>query len=202
MGVMSLADGKRNMFITQVQPMGSFRGLRTDYSRLSFALALCELYAAVIPWGEPSDEMHDLLVTGLSALEIHPKPPVAFVWTQLQLMRESGFLPQFDVCAVTGSEIKEARPFLTPHGGGYVVEQEVYKYTDRLRTRAEVLYGLARTADLDDPPENLKFAEDALVALYPFWRQIADTPLPANESCVTELRHGLMQTDNGSAERE
>src|SRR5688500_15988706 len=50
MARMTLAKGKVNLFVTQAQPIHSFRGLRTDFERLSLALALVELYGAVLPW--------------------------------------------------------------------------------------------------------------------------------------------------------
>src|SRR5579862_305209 len=92
----SIATGKKNQFITQAQPMASFRGLRTDYERLSFGLALCELYSAVIPWEEPFPEAYELLASSLHILETHERPVVAMVWAQLQLLSLSGFLPAFD----------------------------------------------------------------------------------------------------------
>jgi DNA repair protein RecO len=190
MAKFSIATGKRNAFITQTQPIGSFRGLRTDFERLSFALALCELYSAVVPWEEPIPEAYDLLTRSLRLLEGHEKPVVALVWAELQLMSQTGFLPAFDQSCLDGGPVKEANPWVSPHAGGYVQESEVMRYTDRARTRAEVLYGLARTAELDEAPPNLKFAEECLALLLPFWRQIADAPLPANESCVAEVKHG------------
>ncbi len=185
----SIATGKRNQFITQTQPLASFRGLRTDYERLTFGLALCELYSAVLPFEEPAPEAFELLMRSLQHLESHPKPVVALVWSELQLLSLSGFLPAFDVDAVTGGPVKEAEPWLSPHAGGYVNDADAMRYTDRLRTKAEVLYGLARTALLEEPPANLKFAVEALSALLPFWRQVADAQLPANESCVAEIKH-------------
>jgi hypothetical protein len=53
-----------------------------------------------------------------------------------------------------------------------------------------VLYGLARMSELGEPPKNLKHVEECLIVLLPFWRQIAEAPLPANESCIAEIRHG------------
>ena len=190
MAIFGLATGKKNLFVTQTQPMASFRGLRTDYERLSFALALCELYSAVVPWEEPMPEAYELITRSLKVLEEHPKPVVALVWSQLQLLALTGFLPAFDRSCVDDQPVREATPFVSPHAGGYVSDADAMRYTDRMRTRAEVLYGLARTAELEDPPSNLKFAEECLVVLLPFWRQIAESPLPANESCIAEVKHG------------
>ncbi|HTQ10673.1 MAG TPA: DNA repair protein RecO [Fimbriimonadaceae bacterium] len=186
----SIATGKANRFITQAQPVASFRGLRTDYERLSFALALCELHSAILPWEEPSPEAYDLLARCLGELEGHTKPLVAMVWAEIQLLALSGFLPAFDRSCLDGEPVKEAQPWVSAHAGGYVSDADALRFTDRVRTRAEVLYGLARTAELEEPPPNLKFADECLGVLLLFWRQIAEAPLPANESCVAEVRHG------------
>jgi DNA repair protein RecO len=187
--VMSLAEGKRNLYVTQAQPLSSFRGLRTDFDRLTFALAFVELCAAVLPYEQPVPEAFDLLRSVLQAIEAHEKPVVALVWGELQLMSIAGFLPQFDRSAVSDTPVGEAEPYLSPNAGGYVADHEAREFSDRFRTKAEVLYGLARTAELETPPANLKLADEALVALLPFWRAIAETPLPANEACVAEIRH-------------
>jgi len=186
---MTLAKGKVNQFITQTQPMASFRGLRTDYERLSYALALTELFAAVLPFGEPFEEAFDLLLQSLKALEVHEKPLVALVWAELRLLTISGFLPQFDACTSDGEQVREAEPWISPQAGGYVNAAEAIRYTDRIQTRAEVLYGLSRCAELEVPPPNLKFADECLIVLMPFWRHTADTALPANEAVVSEIRH-------------
>ena len=186
--VMTLAFGKRNEFITQVQPQSSFRGLRTDYDRLTYGLALAELYEAVLPYEQPLPDAYHMLLVSLTSLEAHGKPEVAMVWSEVRLMEVSGFLPSFDSCAVSGEAIKEAEPYLSPDAGGYVCEQEAYAFTDRYRTRAEVLYGLSKIAELDQPPPNLKMAKESLIALLPFWRKIAGMALPANESRIGDLR--------------
>ena len=187
---LELAEGKLNLFVTQAQPLRSFPGLRTDYERLGFALALCELYAAVLPLDQPFPEAHELLFASLRHLETHPKPIAVLVWAQVQLLAISGFLPQFERCVATDQPIAEAEPFLSPRAGGYVCDGAASPHTDRYRSRAEVLYGLTRLPELPEPPVNLKFAEETLADLLPFWRAIAETPLPANEAAVREARHG------------
>lgn len=186
---MTLAKGKVNRFVTQAQPIASFRGLRTDYERLSFALALTELFATVLPYEEPFEEAYDLLFQSLGVLESHDKPVVALVWAQLRLLLISGFLPQFDACVSDGQPVREGEPWLSPRAGGYIRAEDAIQYTDRIQTRAEVLYGLARCAELEGPPSNLKFADECLIVLLPFWRHIAEAPLPANEAVVSEIRH-------------
>jgi DNA repair protein RecO (recombination protein O) len=188
-GVLGIAEGKVNRFVTQAQPLSSFRGLRTDYERLSFGLALVELYAAVLPHEQPFPEAYDLLTESLRHLEKHPKPLVALLWAEAKLLEISGFMPQFDRCVATGELLAEANPFVSPSAGGYVTDSAASPFVDRFRTRAEALYGLARLPDLEAPPPNMKFGDEALADLLPFWRAIAEAPLPANESVVRETRH-------------
>lgn len=189
MATMTLAKGKVNQFVTQAQPLQSFRGLRTDFERLSMALALTELYALTLPWGEPVESAFELVVQSLKAIESHPKPVVALVWSELKLMEESGYLPPFDSCILTGGPVKEAFPWLSPAAGGYVSLPDANTFMDRFESKVEVLWGLAKTAELETPPSNLKLADECLIALIPFWRHIIDAPLPANDAVKKELRH-------------
>lgn len=185
---LSLATGKRNMFITGTQPLKSFRGLRQDFERLQLALALAELFAGTLPYDEPAEDAYDLLLRSLEAVEGGERPLVSSLWAQLQLLSLSGFLPSFESSAVSGVLVAEAEPFLSPHAGGYVTYEEAVRYTDRFQTKAEVLYGLSKLAQLDAPPPNLKLARESYFALLPFWRGIIDAPLPANEAVVAEMR--------------
>lgn len=186
-GILHLASGKRNQYITQAQPISSFPGLRADYERLTFALALTELAAAVLPHDHPAEDEFGFMIRALHDLEIHPKPLVALVWAELHLMEMAGFLPSFNVCVVSGERVQEADPFLSPHAGGYVRSMEAMRYSDRFQTRAEVLYGLAACSELDEPPQTLKFADSALRCLLPFWREVAGKSLPANEALHMQL---------------
>lgn len=186
---LGLASGKRNVFVTQAQPIASFRGLRSNYDRLSFGLALCELYAAILPWEEEAPEAFDLLEESLGYLDGFDNVLAALIWAELKLLTLSGYLPAFDRSAVDGSAVGEADPWFSAHAGGYVGPADAERYTDRIQTRAEVLFGLAATAALDAPPPKLKYAEESLGLLLSYWRQIAETSLPANEACVAEVRH-------------
>ena len=192
---MTLAKGKVNQFVTQSQPEQSFRGLRSDFDRLSLALALTELYAAILPWGEPNDIAFDLLLSSLEVIERHPKPIVAVVWAELKLLEEAGYLPPFDRCVITDVPVQEAAPWVSPTAGGYVVLSQAVNYRDSFQTRAEVLFGLARAAELNQPPGNLKYAAEGLMLLSRFWDHIIDAPLPANEVIKNELRHAHLNGD-------
>jgi len=190
MSVMSLAPGKRNRYVTQAQPVSAFRALRSDFDRLSMALALTELYAAVVPFEQPDPEAYELLRQCLEQLETHPKPIVALVWSQVRLLETAGFQPSFGSCVVSGAGLNEAMCWLSPTAGGYVCAAEAATLADRFQVPAEVLYGLSRIGEFDLPPANLKFAQECLSALLPFWRHIVDTALPASEALLNHLRAG------------
>jgi DNA repair protein RecO len=186
--ILQLAPGRKVKYVTQSQPVTSFRGLRTDYAKLSYGLALAELCAAVVPYEEPAPEPFQFLVEALHRIEAHDKPLVALIWAELKLLDMAGFAPQFDACAVSGDPVGEAVCWLSPLAGGYVRPLSADRYVDRFQARAEVLYGLARLAFEDVPPANLKFAPECLAALMPFWHGVAECALPANEQALAFVR--------------
>lgn len=183
-----VAVGKVNRFVTQAQPSTSFPGLRTDYDRLSMGLALAELFEAVLPWEEPDEEACDLLVASLRAVETHAKPLVAYVWAQVALLGHTGFLPSFGACAVTGVPVAEGTPWVSAQAGGYVVAAHAATFHDGFHTRAEVLLGLAKIAEVPEPPGNLKFVEEAVRVLLNIWRYTLERELHACTAVYGEAR--------------
>ncbi|MCB8933241.1 MAG: DNA repair protein RecO [Fimbriimonadaceae bacterium] len=177
--VLQVAVGKVNRFVTQAQPSSSFPGLRADYDRLAMALAMAELFEAVIPWEEGDPGAYELLLRVLQALERHEKPAVALVWAQVALLREAGFQPSFARCASNGSALVSGKPWFSPQAGGLVSDGQAHEYQDAFQTRAEALMGLDRIAELDAPPGNLKFVEECLRVLLATWRHVLERPLPA-----------------------
>lgn len=183
--VLFLSATKKVRFVAQAQPLGSFVRIRDDYDRLCYGLALAELYGTVIPYEEPSSEPFRSLLDSLRYLETHDKPVVAYIWSQLLLLNLSGFLPQWDVCCGCGCSVKEANPWLSPQAGGYLCASCASPFTDRYQTRAEVLYGLSRLGEWEEPPPSLKKRHETVMAMMPFWRNIVETPLPACEQALT-----------------
>ncbi|MBI1757387.1 MAG: DNA repair protein RecO, partial [Fimbriimonas ginsengisoli] len=187
-GRFGLAKGKRVDYVTQAQSIGAFIGLREDYDRLTRAFALIELVDALVPMGQPLPETWGLLLDLLRHVETHPHPTAALVWAELKLLEVFGYLPQFGACAVCGAGAREAETTLSPEAGGVVCQAHAPTCGDRFRVTEETAIGLARTSALDQPPPQLKLADEALFALLPFWRHVAHAPLRANESLVGELR--------------
>ncbi|MHB8636840.1 MAG: DNA repair protein RecO [Fimbriimonadaceae bacterium] len=184
---MTLAEGRRTRYVTQVLPVASFPGLRNDFDRLTYGLALTEFAAAVLPWESPLPDTFEVLTCGLHGLESHAQPLAALCWALVKLLEVSGFLPQFDVCVETGASIQEAFGSLSASAGGYVVEAHAARFQDCYRVQAEVLVALARLAELAEPPPRLKLDSACFMALYPLCRAVADAPL----SALTVVRDGL-----------
>jgi DNA repair protein RecO (recombination protein O) len=185
--ILQLAEGKRTRYITQTQPITSFPGLREDFDRLMFALAMGELASAVLPHGQEAKEEFRFLIQGLRYLEVHPKPIVAFLWAELRLMAMAGFQGEFNQCIVTGESLQEGLPWVSPHAGGYVCAAMVERFSDRFQVRAEALIGASRLVELEEPPQNLKFADETLQMLARFWRVWADDSLPTHRQIVERL---------------
>jgi DNA repair protein RecO (recombination protein O) len=187
--IMNIAEGKVNRFVTQSQPVTSFRGIRSDYDRLQFALSLSELFAAVLPAEQPEAEAYELMLRSLAFIEAHEKPLIVLAWAQVQLMSVAGFLPQLDECVVTHQPVSETEPFLSPEAGGYVSDSVAPRFVDRYRVRVECLIAIRRLAERESPPQNIRFLEETIASLLPFWRRIAAIPLPATEAVIADVRH-------------
>jgi DNA repair protein RecO (recombination protein O) len=185
--VFTFAAGKKQRFITQAQPENAFRGLRTDYDRIIYALSFAELVSYVLPYEEPFEEAYMLLQQVLGFLEAHPKPKAVLAWAEIKLLEVTGFMPSFGECVVSGKPIQEAEVFLSPAAGGYVTREGAGDYADRFIARAEVLYNFCALASLENPPGSLKYAEETLVALTPFWLHVCETNLPARKHLLESM---------------
>lgn len=186
----TFADGRHQKFIQQAQPVSAYRGLRTDYERLTLALAWAEVVSYVAPYEDPIEEVFTLCVQALEAIESHPKPKVALAWAEVALLNETGFLPSFGSCVITGCDVKEADAMVSPRAGGYVCRDEAGEYADRFIVRAEVLYGLNALQGLNAPPPGLRFVDETLNALQPFWQNICEAPLHARSHLMESLAFG------------
>jgi len=192
--ILTYADGRRTRFVTQTEPVNSFRGLREDYERLTQALALAELVAGLLPFEQPDESLYEFLIGTLSELSTHPKPLVVFLWAEVKILAQAGFEPQWLNCVISGEPIS-AEAFVSPQAGGVVSDLSATRFTDRVRAKAEVLIALSRLRELDSPPANVRYANACFLTLYPFLRAAVDLPLPAHEA----VRDSLLISENHSS---
>lgn len=183
--VFHLAAGKRQSYVTQCQPVTTFSGLRADYDRLCFGLALTEISGQVFPVGQSDPDGFQLLLRALKYVELHPKPEVALLWAQVQLLRHAGYAPSWRACVVSGDSIREADAYFTPRGGGYVSVPHSGPYGDRMTVRAEVLYVLDALESCEQPPDHARFSQECLKVLFAVWREVLDAKLSASEQALS-----------------
>lgn len=182
--VFHVAAGRRAGIVTQVQPLTSYPGLRSDYERLSFGMALLEWVDAVVQAGQTDPAVFECLDRGLRAVEGHAAPLVAYLWSMSRLMECEGVLPSWHRCVATGSPVTEDPAFVTLEGGGYVCLEASADFVDRTPVGAEILLGLAKTAELDSPPPRLRHDSACLRLLLRFARAAAHRDLPASDALV------------------
>lgn len=181
-------SGGANPFLTQVQPISSFRGLRQDFDRLTLALAVAEFYAATAVQDLPGEILLQSLLEALETIEKHPNPLVAAIWAFLAALEQEGVSPSFLVCAVTGQEIHAGMVYASPSAGGFVCEAESVHYRDSFPTQMEILVGLGRLAELPEPPVHLKYAQTCLVVLARFLTHNAHRNLPSLDLVLNQLK--------------
>ncbi|MFN3729071.1 MAG: DNA repair protein RecO [Fimbriimonadaceae bacterium] len=180
----TFAEGRARRFVTRAEPRRSFPGLRQDFDRLTFALALAELYAHVGQYEETDSGLHELLSESLGYLESHPTPPAAFLWAQVKLLEAAGFLPSFRQCVVTNLPVAEALAWYSPSMGGYLHASALEATHDRLQVRVEVLYALGRLHEWSEPPPRIKFAGECGRLMTRIWGDVIDRPLPALQAAM------------------
>jgi len=185
----SMAEGKRNRFLTQAIPESAYRQLRQDYMRLTIALATAELFAAILPYEQPDPDAFAVLELTLAGIDQAVQPLAPAVWGQMHQLANGGFLPELTTCVVTGQVIDAVDPWFSPSAGGLVVSTAVTD--DSYPLPSEVLFGLRRILELSAPPARLKHANLTQVLLAPWWHRVAETRLPAFDSMVEALKQDL-----------
>lgn len=182
-----LAVGRVRRFVTQAQPMSSLPALRSDYARLVCGMAMVELVAVHVPYEAPRPDVFDALSTALSVLGGDGDPAIPLVWFAARLLVAEGQMPDWSHCAVTGTPIKATTVWYSAGAGGAVLESEAGRFADSRKASREALVGIARTAELDRPPQRLKRSNECSAVLFRFWQGVADSPLPAWEAAVRSL---------------
>ncbi len=186
--VFTWAAGRHRRFVTQVQPVTSYPGLRKDFSRLSAALALVELVDVSLPYESPAPEVLTVLETGLGALAGPGPWEAALAWTLATLLEAEGIHPEWTTCAVSGQPLAENPAWVSPRAGGYVRAELAAPFPDRTPVTAETLIALRRLGEIQSPPPALRGASECLETLFQFWRATLERPLSALEAVLRELR--------------
>jgi len=180
-----IAIGRKKEYITQAQPIRAFTKTRNDFRFLSTALAWCEILHAILPIGEPNQEIFDLAVLTLDAIEESEEPLAPLSWGDLQLMTISGYAPEFRTCVVTGKECRGTKRYLSPRSGGAVSSPELAE--DAFEIPYEIAITLAQLLELPKPPRYMKRVREVAATILSFWLEIVGHRLPARQSLLSSL---------------
>lgn len=182
--VLHLAIGKKLWYVTQAQAITSYPGLRVDYDRLTYALALCEIASWIFPHEQPAPEAFRFFVESVKYLEVHPEPLAAALWAEVRMLHIAGFGPQFVNCVHCGRPLSEREAVLSPKAGGLACPDHVAGLHDTLCVRAEAAIGLEKVGELDGPPAHFRYGQEAYRALLPFWLHVVERALPARQAAT------------------
>jgi len=111
--------GAELLGLESVSALDAFGGIRGDLARIACAAYAAELSRELVRDHEPHDDLFDLLVAYLSALDAAPARPAALRAFELGALRAAGLLPRLDGCACCGEAVAPDRPLrLDPGFGG------------------------------------------------------------------------------------
>lgn len=93
--------------------------LRRDLRSLHLALYSIELTGLMLHENEPQPQLFDLVIWAIGEFASSRREEV-FVAFQLELLRQSGFLPELAVCVTCGGELGSGRVLFSTQQGGVV----------------------------------------------------------------------------------
>ena len=112
-------SGSDLLGLDSVSPLEAFGGIRGDLARIACAGYAAELARELVRDHEPHDDLFELLVGYLGALDAGPARPAALRAFELGALRAAGLAPRLDACARCGGALAADGPArLDPAQGG------------------------------------------------------------------------------------
>lgn len=93
--------------------------LRRELRPIHLAMYCAELVGLMLHENDPHPELYDLLIWALAELPTDRREE-SFVAFQLELLRQSGFLPELGVCIQCGKPVTAGRIIFSPQQGGII----------------------------------------------------------------------------------
>ncbi|HEY6098609.1 MAG TPA: DNA repair protein RecO [Anaeromyxobacter sp.] len=116
-------SGSELLGLESVTPIEAHGGIRGDLARIACAGYAAELARELVRDHEPHDDLFDLLVAYLAALDAGPARPAALRAFELGALRAGGLSPRLDACARCGRPPPAAGPArFDPAQGGILCE--------------------------------------------------------------------------------
>jgi DNA repair protein RecO (recombination protein O) len=112
-------SGSDLLGLESVQPLRAHGAIRGDLARIACAGYAAELARELVQDHEPHDELFDLLLAALGALDRGPARPALLRAFELGALRAAGLAPRLDACARCGGPLPDRAPlrFDPGHGG-------------------------------------------------------------------------------------
>jgi DNA repair protein RecO (recombination protein O) len=118
---MMLAKGKNLDVVAQVERRSDARHIVGDLRRTAYAGLVAEVVDKVLEDRHPVDEIFDLVVLTLAALNVVERSPRAdAAWFLMRILEVLGYLPQLQDCASCSTLLPEAQSWFSPLLGGVV----------------------------------------------------------------------------------
>lgn len=110
--------GDQLLRLESVSPERAFHRLRGDLARIACAAYAVELARELTRDHEAHDDLFDLLVAYLDALDEAPAAPGALRAYELAALAAAGFQPRLDACARCGTPLPDGAVTFSPADGG------------------------------------------------------------------------------------
>jgi len=180
--------GRHRSFLKHCAPITSFPGLRTNYESMMAGIAWCDTIRSFVPFGAPAQEIFELSVQVMRGLEATDDVWPVLVWGLCKLLQEEGLAPEWLICMTTGEKLsKTPVPFDLSVGGpvddadtigGQVIWVDI-----------EVLMGLSKLTEIDEPPEKYRRAVETAYLLKEILEYHADKRMLALGRLIQEARN-------------
>lgn len=112
------AFGRNLDIVTEARARDDHPLVRSDLSRLSQALYICELADSFAQEGGPTRDLFSLLTSVLSALGEFADPWLLTRWYEAALLEVSGFRPELERCVECGQELAPGDHLIDLGAGG------------------------------------------------------------------------------------
>lgn len=115
-----LAKGRDWYIVTQADTLETYRCLREDLLRLSYAQYFVELLERFTIEDDANPEQYALLANAMRWNCDTENPMLMTHFYELQLLNQVGFRPELTHCVVSGEAVQPEDQFFDPIGGGLV----------------------------------------------------------------------------------
>lgn len=125
-----LAVGRNLDLVTQSETLNGHGTLRTSLPRLSCAYYAAELYDRFTEEDDESQQIFELLVAILGALDQSAHPDLVLRAYELRLLHLAGYRPHLHYCAVCGVRLSPEAEYFSPSLGGMLCPDD--RHADRV----------------------------------------------------------------------